>query len=943
MGSVQHRTDLVFRYAVVVVGLLLAMPATSRAERLPIKVYTTADGLAQNVVNRIVRDSRGFLWFCTEDGLSRYDGYMFTNYGTEHGLPNRRVKDLLETREGEYWVATGGGLCRFNPKGRPLPMAQTNKTTDHGPRTTDDLMFTVFYLGQDERSRFVTKLLQDRAGTIWCGTMAGLFRLERDGGQITLTPVDIGMSSHYQDGRSISALCEDHILSLTEDQYSNLWMATNAGAMKLARSGFVTFGEEDGFIAVNAIFENTSGELCVVGEVPGNLTGSVVEGVKIDATDPTSIIYWRRLGQFDGHKFTWVRPNAPKRITWFFGWGWNQIVLQDHTGEWWIMASSPWGELYRFPKINRFEDLKTIRPKAVYTTHDGLPTLDLFRLFEDARGDIWISGTSSVESGLARWARATETLHDMARTEGLPSLKGRTAISFRDDRAGNLWIGFSWGGLARYRDGRFTFFTTADGLPAGWIYDLYIDQAGRLWIASTLGGLARLDDPGADRLVFTTYTTADGLSSNKITCITEDQYGHLYVGTSRGLDRLTLATGRVKHFTSADGLIPGEIVVLFRDRKGYIWAGGHAGVSRYIPHPDPPPSPPPILTNSVRIRGVRHTISALGETTVSLPNLAADKNQLQIDFVGLSFASGESLRYQYKLEGADADWSAPTDQRTISYANLAPGHYRFLVRAINSDGVASPTPATVTFTILRPIWQRWWFLALTVAFVGLSIYVIYRYRLARLVELERVRTRIATDLHDDIGTGLSQMALLSDVVKRQIRSQPEASEDLLTDIARTGRELVDAMSDIVWAIDPRRDDLRNVVYRVRQLATDVLDIRGIRWELHAPEESEKVKLNPEQRRHVYLIFKEAITNIVRHADCSSVRLSINVSDHRLVAEIRDDGAGFAVPHSPDLFTRTRGGNGLVSMRGRAAELAGQLQIDSTPGCGTHLTLTVPLR
>ncbi|MBI3950923.1 MAG: hypothetical protein HY314_10775 [Acidobacteria bacterium] len=242
MRSVQHRTDLVFRYAVVVVGLLLVMPAIIRAERLPIKVYTTADGLAQNAVNRIVRDSRGFLWFCTEDGLSRYDGYTFTNYGIEQGLPNRRVTDLLETRQGQYWVATGGGLCRFNPA-----QGTGDRGRETGPQrlvpglrsSTQPSMFTVFYPGEDERTRFVTKLLEDRAGTIWCGTQRGLFRLEQTGDHTKLTPVDIGMPLQLPEGGGINALCED--------RYGTLWIGAASGLYRRWPDGRTTrYSKRDG-------------------------------------------------------------------------------------------------------------------------------------------------------------------------------------------------------------------------------------------------------------------------------------------------------------------------------------------------------------------------------------------------------------------------------------------------------------------------------------------------------------------------------------------------------------------------------------------------------------------------------------------------------------------------------------------------------------------------
>src|SRR5215471_67450 len=138
------------------------------AERLPIKTYTTADGLPRDHINRIVQDSRGFLWFCTSEGLSRFDGYKFTNYGTEQGLPGREVNDFLETRSGIYWVATDKGLARFNPD--PLPTTKTSSPQD-------SQRFVVYRPG-DERLALETLIVyEDHAGTIWCGTSAGLFRL----------------------------------------------------------------------------------------------------------------------------------------------------------------------------------------------------------------------------------------------------------------------------------------------------------------------------------------------------------------------------------------------------------------------------------------------------------------------------------------------------------------------------------------------------------------------------------------------------------------------------------------------------------------------------------------------------------------------------------------------------------------------------------------------
>jgi len=263
-----------------------------------------------------------------------------------------------------------------------------------------------------------------------------------------------------------------------------------------------------------------------------------------------------------------------------------------------------------------------------------------------------------------------------------------------------------------------------------------------------------------------------------------------------------------------------------------------------------------------------------------------------------------------------------------------------MARAINQEGTMSPEPALFRFRILPPLWQRWWFLALAATLTALAGYAFYRYRTARLVELERVRTRIATDLHDDIGASLSRVAILSEVVKRQIGAPTGSGEQsilLLTEIADSARGLVESMREIIWAIDPRRDDLSDFVYRVRQFASDMLDAKGINWDFQVAPESEKIKLDPEQRRHLLLIFKEAIHNVVRHADCQNAWLSLAIAHGQLCGVIRDDGRSFLPAEgSPN-------GHGLENMRNRAAQLGGAIDIVSAPGAGSSITLMIPLK
>jgi signal transduction histidine kinase len=381
-----------------------------------------------------------------------------------------------------------------------------------------------------------------------------------------------------------------------------------------------------------------------------------------------------------------------------------------------------------------------------------------------------------------------------------------------------------------------------------------------------------------------------------------------------------------------------------QDRDGALWFSFAAGLVRLVPEADQPPLSPPVLITGVRIAGDLQPISALGETAVAAVELGADKNQLQIDFVALGFSPGEGLRYQHKLEGSGQDWSPPGELRTINFASLSPGRYRFFVRAVNADGVMSETPATFAFRILPPVWQRWWFVGMISGLLGLLVYSMFRYRLARLLELERVRTRIAADLHDDIGAGLSRMAILSEVVKRSIGGGGGGNPTpMLTEIADSARGLLQSMREIVWAIAPQRDGLDNVASQIREVASDLFEAQAITWEFRVPEELNSIKLEAEQRRQLLLIFKEALHNIERHSGCNNVYLSIALLHRTLTAEIRDDGRGFVPPPVHNSSANGRRGNGLENMRRRAKQLGGHVDIRSSPGEGTCLELTIPLK
>jgi two-component sensor histidine kinase len=342
-----------------------------------------------------------------------------------------------------------------------------------------------------------------------------------------------------------------------------------------------------------------------------------------------------------------------------------------------------------------------------------------------------------------------------------------------------------------------------------------------------------------------------------------------------------------------------------------------------------------VLITGLRVSGVPQLVSALGERDLSLPDFAATQNQLQFDFVGLGFGPGDVLRYQYRLDGANADWSELGVQRTVTYAGLAPGRYRFDVRAMTSDGIVSDHPASVAFTILSPVWLRWWFLTLAALVLSLMVYSLYRYRVTRLLEMANMRTRIATDLHDDIGANLTRIALLSEVARqpRGAGREPEADTPL-DSITRIARESVSSMSDIVWAINPKRESLLDLIRRMRQHADEIFTQRAIHLRFNAPDAADGLRLGVDVRRDLLLIFKEAVNNAARHSRCSRVEIDLRVERSRLVLAVVDDGVGFDA-------SMEREGQGVTSMQRRAQRLNGTLDITSGKGVGTRVTLYIP--
>jgi signal transduction histidine kinase len=300
---------------------------------------------------------------------------------------------------------------------------------------------------------------------------------------------------------------------------------------------------------------------------------------------------------------------------------------------------------------------------------------------------------------------------------------------------------------------------------------------------------------------------------------------------------------------------------------------------------------------------------------------------LEFEFTALSFTAPENVNFRYRLEGFDADWVAAGTDRHATYSRLAAGGYRFQVTACNNDGIWNEAGAAFAFTVAPFIWQTWWFRALSgTAVVGL-LAAAYSIRIARLRQLERLRLRIARDLHDEVGANLGSISLLAQVMEKQ----PLAADAAL--IRSIAVQTTDTLRDIVWFIDPKHDYLSDLVARLREASRMML--QGVPHQFEQEGEFGAHALPLGFRRNVLSIFKEALHNVAKHSGATKVEVRVSRSASSFELRVADNGVGFLPATAPR-------GNGLQNMRRRAADLGGKLEIETRIEEGTTLTFTAPL-
>jgi ligand-binding sensor domain-containing protein/signal transduction histidine kinase len=885
--------------------------------------FGVADGLPPRGAEWVDEDAQGNLWLADHiGGLHQWDGTRFVRLGEAPAFGTGPVLALANDGEGGSWVRRGDRLARFEaghfavlkgPDGsREAEVTGVGAGADGGLwLVTADALWKYRrgqWLGERRLPAAFQShcegVIEDAEGTVWLASYRhGLFRSGADG--------------TWQQFTAGSGLTTASLRSLFLDREGGLWIGTDGGGLhriKPRRWRTVTRQDGLGVDAVHSLSQDARGRIWFAGG--------------------TSKPYW--LDQ--GAVAVAIESRLTNRMDGVFS------VLAARDGTVWIGVYR--GQVFRYAG----GELAGFGPK------EGMRAGSVRALFEDRQGNLWIGGFA----GLSR-IRGGEVRH-FCRRDGLSEDK---VWALAEDAAGTLYVGTSGGGLNVFRDGRFTAFRRGDGLPSDDIAALYMDAENTLWIGTCGGGLSRLN---AGR--FARFATPGGLPARSVGPILEDRRGFLWMASDLGLLRASkrelneFAQGR-RHavdyvtFGPKDGLASTECAGIhpacLEARDGTVWFGTAKGAAFVDPktirintHP------PPVAIEAVRVDdqalefppaepagppsetgppaqppspGMPHGMRQPPARIVTIGPL---KHRIEFHYTALTFTVPERARFRYRLEGWDPDWIEAGTRRVAYYTRVAPGHYAFRVIACNNDGIWNEAGARLEVSVL-PAWHQTWWFRLCVAGACLALVVAaVHYRTEQHRQMARLRARIAGDVHDEVGSNLGSITVLSELSQRD-PALPEGSRAALVQIHEATQHTARAIRDIVWFIDPDFDTLDDLVARMRAFAATLLG--GRTYTFDSTEPLPRRRLSLEFRRHVLFGFKELLHNVVRHARASEIRIGVTAGPGGFEVQVRDNGCGFDAGQ-PEL------GHGLRGLRQRAAELGGSLRIESQPGCGTTATFTV---
>jgi len=948
-------------------------------------VWTQEHGLPQDTVRAIAQTKDGYLWLGTDEGLAQFDGYDFVVFNKENGaLPSNSVGTLWAAKDGSLWIGTLGGLTRYrNGKfttytnkdglsdtsissitedrsgaiwvvaGVSVNRFQDGKFTNYSPRPGLPIQAVrTVYCGRDgsiyvagfggvvrlEGNQFVSvlgplgdivvSLMQDSHGNLWVGGSFGL---------ITRSPS--GELRHYSNK---DGLPDNYLRSVWEDRDGNLWAGTDGGLARLENGRFVSspLASTHELEWVRCIYEDTEGNLWVgmssgLNRLRNDLFSMYGESEGLPSDEPTT-------------------------------------VYQDHRGRIWVGFHD-----------RGLVELADGKPARVYTQKDGLPSNEIFSIRENREGDLLIAargGPSRLHDGyfvnpvmsdpLNRRV-AFDYLQDhrggvwVASPAGVIELEGSRhriaipggsqlnydAVVLCETRDGSLWAGTYGEGLWRLKHGGLNgeqprLYTLADGLSSNQIRSLVEGTDGTLWIGTFGGGLDALRNGQ-----FYHITVRDGLLSDNVSHIEDDGHGSLWLSTTRGICRIRkqdiwdFVSGKISkvqpvNYGVADGLRSAQCAPGYPTSRGgtmtsdgRLWFPTSRGLAVLDPNDHrAAPAAPVVHLLEVAVDG--RPISVTDSERLSPGN-----GRMQFRYTGIYLSAPERVLYSYRLEGLDGEWVRSVARRVTNYNSLPHGHYRFTVRASVPNG--PPGEASFAFELLPHFYETAWFRYFCAALAAAGIWGLYNLRLRQIRQRFSLvldeRGRLAREIHDTLAQGFVGISSQLDAVALTLNGQVDLARKHL-DLARkmVRHSLTEARRSVM--------DLRASALEGHNLPSALSEAAnqwtaGSAIQIRVDVEGENRPLPEETEQHLLRIAQEAVTNAVKHAQASHVRIHLEMAGRSLSLRVADDGRGF---EQDEAFSEVGGHFGLLGMRERAERLGGELKLHSELGQGTEVAVTVPL-
>ncbi|HEX5154711.1 MAG TPA: two-component regulator propeller domain-containing protein [Parafilimonas sp.] len=912
-----------------------------------------SNSLTANEIFSLAKDTDGNIWIgtynggvdkviATESGKGfKRAGYSFLHYRhnekDSNSISNDQVFSVCFDKMGRAWVGTINGVNIIDEQAKKIVRLYAD-TKDKNS------------ISNNAVNKIVSK---DDGSVLLCGKNI----LDN-----VLLPADNGAKKMYV--KHLLPLLADNqnnsewaINDLMIDHYNNYWVALhNLGVLKfnLSSDGSVAlmekfFDDQSEYSLSNKIvfsfFEDRSGVVWI-GTTKG-ISKYVPSKARFNAARfsqhgvVSALLYdkqnriWRGADSdtltiaVNAIRHSLCLPSINKQF--------NQVnaLYQSKAGD--IYVATFADGLYIIP--NNLKAVYDVRKWIHVNAFSGLPNNNIYAITEDKKGIIWL-GTYK---GLCNYNPQTKKINNVYVPPGANIVSAFIVRTLFADENNILWCGTDEG-LMLIKDNKIAhkFYsndTDSNSLSHNRITVIYGDDNKNIWVGTKSG--LNLFDPLKNN--FKRFSLSNNHIDESMMSIREDRSGNLWIGTNNGLLKFNIREKKITRYTVEGGLCSGEFqanAVCSDDKNGLIYFGTANGVVSFNPgHIVSNSYKPPVVITDIKI--LDQSYASISDTVLINTYrrekkllLKYNQNFFSFEFAALSYNNSKANKYAYILEGVDRQWHEAGTQNFAGYTDIRPGHYVFKVKGSNNDDVWNNNPVTVAVIISPPWWGTWWFYTLCSLAACAIIYVIYRIRIQQVLKVYRLRSSIAKDLHDDVGSALSSIALLSNISEKAKTKVSLKPEEIFSRIGDTSKRMIDLMDDIVWSVNPDNDRFSNMLVRMREYAAEMLESKNIDFTFHIADDIDELRIPMEMRKDYFLIFKEAINNLAKCSGCTHANISIKRINKNIITAIEDNGKGF----NPQIINS---GNGLKNMQQRAAAMKAKLHIETASGEGTSVKLTMP--